>query len=383
MTIRIGIVGLSKSNGWAASGLAPPLYSEPLNAEYTLSALSTSSAASAHESAAHYSKVVGSEVRAYHGSTDAIAADDALDLVAVAVKAPAHREAVLPLLEKGQNVFVEWPLGKNLAETKELTAKAKEKGVRTMVGLQGWQTPFVKRIREIIAEGRIGAVMNVTWVAVKEPHRVPYWPPFVASPFEYILDPSQGATLADIWLGHNFSVITRALGPLVSLSATGVIAIPTVKVGTSVSDPALKEVPATLPDQYSVSGVFAESGALFTGSWRSLALGAKSTEPTLLWFIDGSKGQLRVQIDPDSSEGLGGAFPHISPPVALFVNGETISLEEENAELGGNVGRAWAAYARGAEGEYPTFEDAHVLKQHIEAVKKSAEVGTRISVGDL
>ena len=99
--------------------------------------------------------------------------------------------------------------------------------------------------------------------AVKEAHRVPYWPPFVASPFEYVLDPTQGATLADIWLGHTFSVITRALGPLDSLSATGVIAIPTVKVGSFVSDPAAKEVPATHPDQYSVSGVFAESGALF------------------------------------------------------------------------------------------------------------------------
>ena len=165
MPIRIGIVGLSKSNGWAANGLAPPLYSEPLKAQYTLSALSTSSPISAQESAAYYSQLVGGEVHAYHGSTDAIAADDDLDLVAVSVKAPLHLQTVLPLLERRRNVFVEWPLGKNLSETKELTVRAREAGVRTMVGLQGWQTPFVKRIREVITQGRIGIPTSVTWVS--------------------------------------------------------------------------------------------------------------------------------------------------------------------------------------------------------------------------
>ena len=162
--IRIGFVGLSKSGGWAGNALAPPLFSEPLKSQYTLAALSTSTAASASANAAHFGQLAGNPIRAYHGPTDAIANDDELDFVAVSLAPPSHRAALLPLIEKGRNVFVEWPAGNTIEETKEIVAKAKEKGVRTMVGLQGWQTPAVKKIKEVIADGTIGDVINVTWV---------------------------------------------------------------------------------------------------------------------------------------------------------------------------------------------------------------------------
>ena len=136
---------------------------------------------------------------------------------------------------------------------------------------------------------------------------------------------------------------------------------------------------AELPDQYSVGGVF-ESGALFSGVWRSLALGATNTGPTLVWLIDGSKGQLRIQLD---STAAGGGFPHVQPPPSLFLNGEQIALEKENAEFGGNTGRAWAEYARGNKGSYPTFEDALVVKQHVEAIKESASKGGKVTVSDV
>ncbi|KZV75187.1 NAD(P)-binding protein [Peniophora sp. CONT] len=377
MTIKIGFVGLSKSNGWAAYALAPPLFSEPLKSKYTLTALSTSTPTSASENAKHFGEIAHNDVRAYHGPTKAIAEDDALDLVAVAVKAPLHRAALMPMLEKGRNVFVEWPAGDNIAETRELVAKAQEKGVRTIVGLQGWQAPVLKKIREIIAEGQIGTVLNVTWHAAKLPFQ-PYWTPFVETSAEYTTDPAHGATLLDVWVGHNLSMITRALGPLASLSATGTISIPTIKVGKSEADS--KDVQAKVPDQYSIGGVFADSGALFSGSWRTLPLGATNTAPTLLWLIEGTKGQLRVQVDADVPVG---GFPHVLPPKVLFVNGEKIELEEENSQFGGNTGKAWAEYARGAEGEYPTFADALVLKKHVEAVKKSMAEGVRVAVNDV
>ena len=164
MVIRIGFVGLSKSSGWASNGLTPPLFSEPLKSQYTLAALSTSSSTSASESATHFGELTGNPVRAYHGPTDAIAGDDSLDLIAVSVKPPLHRTTLMPLLEKGRNVYIEWPVGNTIEETKEFVAKVQEKGVRTMVGLQGWQTPAVRKIREVIAEGKIGDVLNVTWV---------------------------------------------------------------------------------------------------------------------------------------------------------------------------------------------------------------------------
>ncbi|KAF8542810.1 hypothetical protein BDD12DRAFT_823497 [Trichophaea hybrida] len=43
----------------------------------------------------------------------------------------------IPALEAGKMAFVEWPLGANLSEAEELARIAEEKGVRTVVGLQG------------------------------------------------------------------------------------------------------------------------------------------------------------------------------------------------------------------------------------------------------
>ena len=80
---------------------------------------------------------------------------------------------------------------------------------------------------------------------------------------------------------------------------------------------------------------------------------------------------------------LGGSFPHVWAPAAWFVNGEKMELEEENERLGGNTGKAWAEYARGKAGEYPTFEDGLDLRKHVEAVKRSIAAGVRVRVNDM
>ena len=136
--IRIGFVGLSQT-GWAAWMLAPPLFQPPLSSSYKLVAVSTTNATSAQAAADKYSKLANNPVKPYHGSTSAIAKDPEIDLVAVVVKAPAHRDAAIPVLQAGKDLFVEWPAGKNLQETQEIARLAQEKGVRTIVGLQGRQ----------------------------------------------------------------------------------------------------------------------------------------------------------------------------------------------------------------------------------------------------
>lgn len=183
--IRIGFVGLS-SSGWAAMALAPPLLSAPLNEKYTLAAVLTSRPESAKATADVFSEKTGQAVKAYHGDTSAIASDPDVDLVVVAVKTPAHKAALVPALEKKKDVFVEWPLGKNLEEALELASLAKQAGVRTMIGLQAWQAPLTTTVRQIdsfairfagsyaivqvrnwIAEGKIGRVLSVSYIGAK------------------------------------------------------------------------------------------------------------------------------------------------------------------------------------------------------------------------
>ncbi|OBZ74332.1 hypothetical protein A0H81_05769 [Grifola frondosa] len=52
----------------------------------------------------------------------------------------------MPAIERGKDVFCEWPLGNGLNETLEIAEAARRKGIRTMVGSQAWQNPAVKKV---------------------------------------------------------------------------------------------------------------------------------------------------------------------------------------------------------------------------------------------
>jgi predicted dehydrogenase len=140
--IKVGFVGLS-STGWASIALAPSLL---LSSSFDLTAVSTTSAVSAAASAKKYSELVGHPVKAYHGDASQIAADPDVDLVVVSIKAPYHKAALLPAIEAGKNVFVEWPAGIGLQESSEIADAARLKGVKTMVGLQGRHSPVARKV---------------------------------------------------------------------------------------------------------------------------------------------------------------------------------------------------------------------------------------------
>ncbi len=58
-----------------------------------------------------------------------------------------HRQLTLPALKAKKDVFVEWPLGRTLAEAEEMAALAKSMGVKTVVGLQARQAPSIRKVR--------------------------------------------------------------------------------------------------------------------------------------------------------------------------------------------------------------------------------------------
>jgi predicted dehydrogenase len=87
-------------------------------------------------------------------------------LVVCAVRVDRHYETIVPSIKAGKNVFVEWPLGKNLRQAQELLALTKEFDVKaTAIGLQARFDPSVETLKAILAEGRIGKVLSSTVVS--------------------------------------------------------------------------------------------------------------------------------------------------------------------------------------------------------------------------
>jgi len=99
-------------------------------------------------------------------STDwrsAVTSDD-LDLIDVCTPGDTHAEIAIAALEAGKHVMCEKPLA-NTVEEAEAMAKAAEKaaqsGVFSVVGFTYRRVPAVALARQLIAEGKIGAIRQV------------------------------------------------------------------------------------------------------------------------------------------------------------------------------------------------------------------------------
>ncbi len=83
-----------------------------------------------------------------------------LDGVVVATPAAMHATQVTRLLEAGRHVLVEKPLALTLAEGRGLVELAQRKGLVLRVGHILEHHPARQRIRELLADGRLGQVLS-------------------------------------------------------------------------------------------------------------------------------------------------------------------------------------------------------------------------------
>ena len=99
--LGVGIIGVSPIRGWAATAHIPALRALP---NYEIRALSAHSP----ESARAAGRMFG--VNAVFSDHEDLVTQPDIDLVAVTVKVPHHRELVSAALAAGKGVYCEWPL---------------------------------------------------------------------------------------------------------------------------------------------------------------------------------------------------------------------------------------------------------------------------------
>src|SRR5213075_2372520 len=136
-----------------------------------------------------------------------------IDVVAVTVKVPLHREFVTAAIAAGKAVYCEWPLGRDLDDAKAMAALAAEHRVRTVVGLQARQAPAIEFVQELLADGYVGEVLSTTLVGLSVPGDV------VGQPNAYMLDKRNGANVLTIAVGHSLDLLNYVLGEFADLSA--------------------------------------------------------------------------------------------------------------------------------------------------------------------
>jgi predicted dehydrogenase len=358
--IRLGVVGLSSDESWAGRAHVPALKAVP---GYEIRALATSRQESAAAAAQRYG------VPHFYSDPAELVARPDIDLVVIAVKVPHHLALVDLALNAGKAVYCEWPLGNGLSEAEEMAARAKTKGVRTFVGLQGHASPPLRYIRDLIASGHIGDVISSTvvgsagaWGATVEPRLI------------YGLDKANGVSMLTVQFGHLIDGFCWCLGEFSELSATLATRYPLPKRTDNG-----ETVKKTIADQIAVNGLL-QNGAVASLHYRS----GSSPAANFFWEINGSKGDLVITADSGRLQ-----YSDLQIRLASAAGKlETIEVPDSyrlvTDAAPGNMHYTLAnTYAllrsdlRNATAEVPDFGHGLLRHKMIDSIEKASESGQR------
>jgi predicted dehydrogenase len=361
--IRVGIVGATVTqggSGWGANAHVPALKALP---GYELTAVCT-----AHEDTAKASAAAFGVERGFHRFTD-MAADPEVDLIAVVVRVPGHRDLVMAGLQAGKAVLCEWPLGRNLAEAEEMAGLARQRSLKTIIGLQGRSDPAILYARDLVQQGYIGEVLTaslttaVPAVLQRGPGRI--WQGVRAN----------GANTLTIAGGHAIDALCAVLGEFAEVSARVSTRIPEWRTLEG------KPVPVDSPDSITVIGRMAG------GAEVSVSVAAVPSNPGgNRMEIYGRDGALHIRaegslnIGPSHVQAGKGKEAMASMPVP-----SKYKLAPEGLPTGPayNVAQAYARAAGALRGGGSFDVDFNLAVQRhrlIDAIERSAATGRSVKV---
>ncbi|KAK0629414.1 oxidoreductase family protein [Bombardia bombarda] len=365
--IRVGLIGLSSSakTSWASSAHLPYLLSPTGSAKFEIVALLNSSVDAAKSAIVHYK--LPASTRAY-GNPDDLAADPDVDLVVCNTRVDKHHETIRPSVAAGKLVYSEWPLTQDVEHTKDLYNLAKEKGTlhKTVVGVQGGVTTLAEKLREVLAEGRIGKVLSVEVISsggVNDRDTLPTY-------LSYFTERKIGGNPFTIGFAHLFDFVQSVNGDVSSIKSTVQLQRPLNKIIDKATGEVVETKQSDVPDLIHVQGKLADSpntakdatinfrfrkGQPFPGDWETV------------WTVVGEKGELRVT-SPGAALQVASNSDQIAIKLHDFAKSgelEEIKWKFDDWQLelpvpARNVGKVYEAIAKG--GGYPTFELA--LKRH-------------------
>ena len=152
MPLQIGILG--------AAGIAPAAVVRPARRRDDGTAVVA--VASRRGAPEAYARQHG--IPRAHASYEALLADDAVDLVYVALPPSAHAEWTIAALEAGKDVLCEKPFTMTAEEAQRVADAAVRTGRRVIEAFHDHYHPLEAAVRELVAAGRLGAVRSFTAV---------------------------------------------------------------------------------------------------------------------------------------------------------------------------------------------------------------------------
>jgi len=264
-------------------------------------------------------------------------------------------------------VFCEWPLGANLAEAHEMAGLARQRSLKSIVGLQGRSDPTILYARDLIQQGYIGEVLtaSLSTVAQAQLQRGPgrIWQGVRAN----------GANTLTIAGGHAIDALCAVLGEFAELSARVSTRIPEWRTLEG------KPVPVDSPDSINVVG------RMTSGAEVSVNVAAVPSNPSGNRLeIYGREGALVIRangalsLGPNQMHAGQGKESMVAMPVPARYR---VAPEGTPAGQPYNVAQAYARAAdalRGG-GRFDVDFDLAVRRHKlIDAIERSAATGRSV-----
>ena len=357
--LRVGLIGANVSYGWAPRA--------HLSALLAMEGFDLAAVCTAHEETARESSETFGAGRAFHDHREMLREAD-IDAAAVIVRVPLHHRLTMDALEAGKHVFTEWPLGANLAEAEEMARLAANKGVKTMVGLQGRCSPAFLHLRELVSNGYVGEVLSCrltqfgSGVLTRPSGRT------------WQRDRELGATTLTIAFGHAIDALCMCVGEFAEVS--GVVSTQVPQWHETDTD---RTVDVTAPDNILINGTL-ESGAVVSAHVASVPWHGSGHRME----VYGREGTLVLSSDESASLGAVSLRGGRGTDPAL----EEVPIPDHHVWVPEavpqgppfNVGQMWARFAAAiADGSpvEPDFDLAVTRHRLLDAIQRASDTGER------
>jgi len=104
------------------------------------------------------------EEQCYIGWEEMLSKPKMADLALICTMDEMHYEPALKAIELGYDILLEKPVAQTAQECVDIARAAQEKGVKVLVCHVLRYTPFFKKVKQLVMEGKIGDVMSVIHV---------------------------------------------------------------------------------------------------------------------------------------------------------------------------------------------------------------------------
>jgi predicted dehydrogenase len=344
--LRLGIAGANAQRGWAKDA--------HLAAITALAGLEIYAVSARNQELAELAATHFGASKAYASSLD-LARDPDIDVIAVTVKVPEHRDIVLAALSAGKHIYCEWPLGRDVAETEELAEAARKAGVHTVIGTQGAYSTAVRHAAHLVQKGIVGEPLSLKVVSPTAG-----WGPSAPAFYGYLNDRANGATPASIAGGHALAAMEAVAGRLLEIQTLGQTRIREVKI--TGSDETLKR---------DCFDHIVAIGRHQSGCLSSLEVVAAAPDLPFSFELRGTKGTLTISGHHPGGYQVGNLVVTTNPPSEPQPAAAAPDLIGPPA----NVAEIWSRFAndiRLGTQSVPGFSDAVPLARLVALLESPA-----------